>query len=181
MWHEFKYSVYYTWSLLPYLFQNSYRFHIRYISLYNLTLPSASDESHENMLFQTIYNYTNNPDCHLFLEEIKHYLSFFKFIKRLKHYIHRSDVFTFLIDFLAAADKILTSLRIFPFFPVFISSEQIAKNCYWINFVGTGILMVCQLTLNLSVGNTCRLTFMESFEFVYAQFHEFCWSYHPWI
>lgn len=114
MWHEFKYSVYYTWSLLPYLFQNSYRFHIRYISLYNLTLPSASDESHENMLFQTIYNYTNNPDCHLFLEEIKHYLSFFKFIKRLKHYIHRSDVFTSwrpLIKFL----QVYGFFRFFPF------------------------------------------------------------------
>lgn len=55
---------------------------------------------------------------------------------------------------------------------MFTFREHIAKISN--EFRGVGVLMVRHLTLNLALGNKCRLRFVESFEFVYAQFHEFC-------
>lgn len=40
------------------------------------------------------------------------------------------------------------------------------KFCYGMNFAGAKVLMVRHLTPNLALGNTYRLTFMESSELV---------------
>lgn len=57
--------------------------------------------------------------------------------------------------------------------------NRLQKYCYRMNIERLGSVMVSQLTLNLPLGNTCRLTFVESLELTYVQFHEFCCSYHP--
>lgn len=38
------------------------------------------------------------------------------------------------------------------------------KYCYRINYAGAGVLVVRHLTLNLALGITCRLIFMETFK-----------------